>query len=231
MSVQIPIQAWICQTKEEIDMLLLHGGKIIVITEEPPEYLVSPQYGNSQIMANDLLPGYDAVSAYLEGDYAGFTNQYTQMLLSPECEIYFVTILSAIVNGIPLGFVFGDGEIEQAALPILINVFRQFYGIYLAHNFDWKFEPALPAGFMYKEFVASNVRLLFMHNLITCTEFLFTYPTDQPIPNDCIDKLMVQQRPFVHPYSQENIVKYYDEIRNNIRKFGRAIGEDPMTIC
>ena len=212
-------------------MLLLHGGKIIVITEEPPQYLMSPQYGNSQITANDLLPDYLAVGAYLDGDMGSFSDIYTKMLLSPECELYFVTIISALINGIPLGFVFGDGEIELAAIPILINVFRLFYGIYIAHNFDWKFEPAMPNGFMLESFVANNMRMLYMHNLITPVEFLLVYPSDQEIPPDCMDKLVVEQRPFVYPYSLENVRNYYNEIRTNIRRFGKAVGEDPMTIC
>ena len=68
--VDIPIHAWIVTSKEEVDDVLLHGGEIIVMTEDLPDYLQSPQYGTSSLIANCLLPNYEAVSYYLS---LGFT--------------------------------------------------------------------------------------------------------------------------------------------------------------
>ena len=41
------------------------GGKIIIISETVPDYLSSPQYGTSCLVANDLLPDYQAVEMYI----------------------------------------------------------------------------------------------------------------------------------------------------------------------
>ena len=44
MSEVTPIYAWIVQTTEEANQILLAGGKIIIISETVPDYLSSPQY-------------------------------------------------------------------------------------------------------------------------------------------------------------------------------------------
>ena len=99
---EIPINAWIIQSKEQVDDILLHGGKIVIMTEEVPDYLNSPQYGTSSLMATCLLPNYEAVSHYINGNNEGFLRVYNEMLQYQESVVYFVTIISAIINNIPI---------------------------------------------------------------------------------------------------------------------------------
>ena len=99
----IPINAWVVQSKDEADNILLHQGKLIILTEEVPDYLNSPQYGSSCLMANCLLPNYEAVSYYLENDYQTFSRIYTETLMYPDNQIYFITMISAMLNIFLLG--------------------------------------------------------------------------------------------------------------------------------
>ena len=142
--MMIPVNAWIIQSKEEADNILLNGGKIVILTEDIPEYLNNPYFGTSSLMANCLLPNYEAVSYYIEGDTQNFSRSYNEMLSYPESSVYFITMISAMLNNIPLGFVFGSEEIEQAAQMEFLNHLAMQYGIHLGHNFQNSFYPSNP---------------------------------------------------------------------------------------
>lgn len=185
----IPVNAFIISTKEEADQILLSRGKIIVLTEDIPQYLQSPQYGASCLMATCLLPDYEAVSHFVDGDMQGFHNIYMNMLASPECNIYFVSILSAIINNIPLGFIFGTEEIEAKSMFEILQFFRMTYGITLGVN-----NPPTP-GWMDPNYVMQNETVLYLNNLLTPQEFLMMYPEDGPIDQGVLMKLVYELNP------------------------------------
>lgn len=185
----IPVNAFIISTKEEADQILLSRGKIIVLTEDIPQYLQSPQYGASCLMATCLLPDYEAVSHFVDGDMQGFHNIYMNMLASPECNIYFVSILSAIINNIPLGFIFGTEEIENKAMFEILQFFRATYGIALGTHY-----PLYP-GWMDPNYVMQNEAVLYLNNLLTPQEFLMMYPEDGPIDQGVLMKLVYELNP------------------------------------
>lgn len=228
--VDIPVDAWIIQTKEEADNILLHGGKIILFTEDVPDYLNSPQYGTSCLMANCLLPNYEAVSYYIEGDPQSFARIHNEILGLPESTIYFATIISAMTNNIPLGFIFGTEEIEQAATINILNFFAVVYGIHLGHNFPFANENPNPTGWMDRGYVANNMAILYQNNLLTPLEFLYVFPIDTRIDPMSIQKLLFELRPPIHnPNDFNEVEMYFNEYRGAIRKKNRMLC-DPMVM-
>lgn len=223
----IPISAWIIQTREEADKILLSGGKLIVISEEVPDYLNSPQYGTSCIRANNLLPNYEAVSYFIDNDYAGYVNCYHQLLMQPESTIYFATIISAIINNIPIGFIFGNEEIEAAAAIEFNNFMLGTYGIKLGHELPFREEPPMPYGMMDSASIANNMSLLYMNNLLTPQEFLFIYPADASIGFECMQKLIYDTQPAIISQDMGDYIAYFDQFRKNIHRANKML-VDPM---
>lgn len=230
LPVDIPINAWIIQSKEEADQILLNGGKIILFTEDTPDYLCSPQYGTSCLMANCLLPNYEAVSYYIEGDMQTFARVHNEIMMYPESTVYFVTMLSAMINNIPLGFIFGTEEIEQAATINFLNFFAVMYGIHLGHNFPFANEPPVPTGWMDRAFVPNNIALLYQNNLLTPQEFLYAFPADVSIDPNSLNKLVFDMRPPIRdPMNLEEVSKYFDEFRSIAKKTTNVL-EDPFEL-
>ena len=228
--VDIPINAWIVQSKEEADQILLSGGKIILFTEDIPDYLNSPQYGTSCLMANSLLPNYEAVSYFIEGDMQTFARVHNEIMMYPESTVYFVTMISAMINNIPLGFIFGNEEIEQAATINFLNFFAVMYGIHLGHNFPFANESPVPVGWMDRAFVPNNISLLYQNNLLTPQEFLFVYPADARIDPNSLNKLVFDMRPPVKdPMDLNSVEKYFDEFRSIAKKTTKVL-EDPFEL-
>lgn len=225
----IPINAWIIQSKEEVDNILLQGGKIILLTEDTPEYLRSPQYGSSCIVANCLLPNYEAVSHYIENDMQGFIRAYTENLSYPESMVYFVTLISAILNNIPLGFVFGNEEIEQVASVHFLNFFANLYGIHLGHNFPFAgMNPTV--GWMDRNYTANNMTLLYNNNLLTPQEFLFVYPIEAKLDINTLQKLLFELRPPIqNPTDMSAVEQYFNEFRTSLKNAKRVL-VDPMVM-
>ena len=228
--VDIPINAWIVASKEEVDDVLLHGGKIIVMTEDLPDYLQSPQYGTSSLVANCLLPNYEAVSYYIENDFSNFDLVYGEMLMSPESTVYFMTMISAMINNIPLGIIFGNEEIEQAAAIRFLNFFAGMYGIHLGHNIPFAGENPVPIGWMDRVFVPKNLSMLYLNNLLTPQEFLYVYPMDTRIDPNALQKLMFDLRPPIRNLNDLNEIEgYFNDLRTNIRSANKVL-IDPLVM-
>lgn len=228
--VDIPVHAWIIQNKEEVDEILLHGGKIIVVAEDVPSYLDHPQYGNSCIVASQLLPSYENMTYYIDNNMQSFSASYMEYLASPECTIYFATVISAIVNGIPLGFVFGGEEVEQLSASIFLNFLATSYGIHLGHHFQLGIEPPMPIGWMDRPYVAADTSLLYMYNLLTPNEFLMIYPAGYDFDIRVLEKLVLELRPPVRDHHNLEEVKAYFNMYRNISNNNKRILVDPMVI-
>lgn len=212
-----PIYAWVIQTIEEANQILLAGGKIIIISETIPEYLNSPQYGTSCLMANDLLPDYQAVDLYINSGIEDFSAKYFAMLDSPACTVYFATILAAIVNSIPLGFIFGTEQIEVDSMMEMLRYLELKFGIKLGHLSPLNGEPPIATGMINTEYVAANFVFLYMNSLLTSEEFLMIYPTQYPIPIDAINKLSIELKPVVSdPYNIQCYIEYFETIRRGM---------------
>lgn len=229
--MMIPVNAWIIQSKEEADNILLNGGKIVILTEDIPEYLNNPYFGTSSLMANCLLPNYEAVSYYIEGDTQNFSRSYNEMLSYPESSVYFITMISAMLNNIPLGFVFGSEEIEQAAQMEFLNHLAMQYGIHLGHNFQIGYEPPIPIGWMDRNYSGNNMCLLYMNNLLTPQEYLYVYPLELQITPVILQKLLIDLRPPIHnPNDFQEVEAYFDMLRKTIRNANRVL-IDPMVMA
>lgn len=220
----IPVKAYFVTTKEEADFILMNKGKLIIITEDVPAYLQSPQYGNSCLMANSLLPDYEAVSHFIEGDIVGFQKIYETMLLSPECNVYFVSMISALINEIPLGFVFGTEEIEYKATFEFCNFFAKYYGIHLGMSNP----PTL--GCMDPAYIESNEILLYRNNLLTAQEFMFMYPPDGVLTQDVLMKLAYELNPPVNnPNDPMEYEKYFRYCMKVLKEQNKVL-VDPMVM-
>ena len=229
MSEVTPIYAWIVQTTEEANQILLAGGKIIIISETVPDYLSSPQYGTSCLVANDLLPDYQAVEMYINGGIPDFSARYFAMLDSRmDCRVYFATILAAIVNSIPLGFVFGTEQIERDSMIEILRYLELKFGIMLGHLSPLNGEPPIATGLMTTNYIGQNFIYLYMNNLLTPDEFLTIYPVQYPIPLDVINKLAAELQPVVRdPYNIQCYVEYFEGIRQLMAKSKKPL-IDPL---
>lgn len=225
----IPVKAYFVTTKEEADFILMNKGKLIIITEDIPSYLQSPQYGNSCLMANSLLPDYEAVSHFIEGDMVGFQRIYEEMLLSPECNVYFVSMISALINEIPLGFVFGTEEIEYKAMFEFCNFFAKYYGIHLGMSNSMGNPPTM--GCMDPAYIERNEILLYQNNLLTAQEFLYMFNPEGMLPQDVVVKLIYELNPPVNnpndPVEYENYFRYCMKVLKEQNK----VLIDPMVMA
>ena len=227
----IPINAWVIQTREEADNILLQGGKIIIMTEDVPDYLNYPHYGTTSLMANCLLPNYEAVSHYINGDYPNFSRVYNECLMYPESVIYFTTMISAMLNNIPLGFVFGTEEIEQVATVEFLNHFALCYGIHLGHIYPFCNQPPNNGGWMERRFSGANMTLLYTNNLLTAEEYLYVFPHDMKIDPQTMQKLVFELRPPVaDPTNYELLEGYFNTVRKQIKQANRVL-VDPMMMA
>lgn len=218
----IPVNAYIISTQEEVDRILLSGGKIIVVTEDMPKYLQSPQYGPSCLTATCLLPDYEAVSHFIDGDMQGFHNLYIHMLASPECNMYFISILSAIINNIPLGFIFGTEDIEAEAMVEILQYFRMTYGITLGIQY-----PTI-TGWMDPNYAIQNEVALYLNNLLTPQEFLMMYPEDGPLDQSVMIKLTYELNPPIKDRNNIHEFENYFRYCMKVLKHSNKVMIDPL---
>lgn len=227
MEPSIIVNAWILQSIEDVDSLILMGGKILIISETIPDYLTSPQYGSSCIRANDLLPDYNSVGLYIDGDKQGFMSSYFAMLDSPYCSVYFATILSAIVNSIPLGIVFGPEQIEVDASAIILQYFATRFGIRFGHSLPYLNEPPVQIGSMDRNYVLSNFEYLYLHDLLTPSEIFVVWPNEILFSYHIVNKMIADLRPVVsNPSNFDSYVAYFEEMKKLYK--GRGLNRQPM---
>lgn len=217
----VPANAWIIQTKDMADTILMNGGKIILMTEEIPDYLRSPQYGTSCLSATCLMPGYEAISFLLDNDLANFQMAYYNALMMPESTIYFATIISAVVNNIPLGFIFGTEDIEVQCMNQFLGFLLNTYGLQLGLE-------GQPNGIMHGAYIPNNICMLYQNNLLTPQEFLYVYPVDMEIDPNCLQKLIMELHPMVnHPDDIMEYIYYFNFVRKQLKE-GNRVMADPM---
>ena len=223
MNEFIPLNIKIINNLNEINTMLMNRGKLILICDEIPSYLNNPMYGSSCIKANILLPNYEAVGYYLENNLDGFQLAYFKSLSSEESTIYIITIISALMNDIPIGLIFGNEEIEEKSKVLFLDFLEKFYGVHIARN-------ATESSFMYSAAVPNNVSLLYQNNLLTPQEFLFVYPLDTTISDLCIQKLAMDLRPPVNPTDFVGLIRYFDNLRRQMKTANKIL-EDPVELC
>ena len=223
MNELIPLNIRVLNTKEEINMMLMNRGKLILICDETPEYLSNPMFGSTCIKANNLLPNYEAVGYILDKNIVGFQTAYCNMLSSEESTIYIITIISALMNNIPIGLIFGNEEIEQQGKLVFLQFLENFYGLHIAMN-------SMDNSFMYRQFMPKNMSLLYQNNLLTPQEFLYVYPNEAIIDSICMQKLVMELRPPINPTDIDGLIKYFDNLRRQMKQANKVL-EDPVELC
>ena len=199
----IPIDVRVLYGPEDTQALLLNKGKIIFVTEDIPDYLSNPIYGTTFLSASSLLPDYGCISYYLDNNMTGFAASYEDYLHKQDCTLYFVTIISAIINSIPLGFVFGKEEIEIVATRHLLDFMARNFGICISTD------PGIPS-YMDCRFIASNACHLYRYGLLTSLEFLLIYPTGMLIDPVALQALIYDLRPPLrNPNDPSEAQKYF----------------------
>ena len=223
MNEFIPLNCRVINSIDEINSMLMTGGKLVLLCDEIPAYLNNPMYGSSCIKANSLLPSYEAVSCFLDNNIAGFQQAYFNQLSTEENSLYFITIISALMNNIPIGFIFGNEEIEQRSGLLFLQFFEMRYGVHITMN-------PMEQSFMHRQFVPNNINLLYANNLLTPQEFLYIYPLEIPIDRTVMEKLYIDMRPPVNPTDIEGIIRYFDNFRRLTKKANKVL-EDPIQLC
>ena len=212
----IPLNMMPINSKEDVSKILMNRGKIVVIAEEVPEYLNHPMYGSSCIRANNLLPDIDAVECYINQNFLGFRERYMQKLISEECTIYFITIITALLNNIPIGILFGIEEIELKARDIILEFLEAYYGIHLAINFG-------EISFMHPEFIAKDISMLYVYGMLTPQEFLYIYPLENLIDNTCMEKLLYDLKPPINLNNPNEIISYFNNMRSQMKQANKVL--------
>lgn len=218
--IQLPI--WDVQRKEEVDWVLGNGGKVVVIDDEVPPYLMSPVFATSAIHASFLLPEYTALSMLLNEDFIGFESTYKSFLYRTEQQIGLASIICAAINKIPIAMLYSNEEFGDRIRACINSVLHEEYGLYTGTNL---YEPKLnrPIGIMLAGYVDHTIEKMFLYDLFTADEFLLVYKGEGYHPT-IFDKLMAE----LHPYAPGGrYAEYFDALRSSYQRAGKVL-VDPM---
>lgn len=214
--IDIPINVSILHNENEILQCLGTGGKIIMVTEDVPDFVRHPLYGTSALSAVCLLPQYNSISSYIDGDLQDFAASYMEYLSTPDNTMYFASILSAIVSSIPMGFIFGKEEIEVAATNVFLEYFMARYGICI--------DP-MGQSYMQREYIPTILNVLFDYNLISGSEFLYIYPENVQIGPQQLQKLAYIMPPIPGTINTDfnYLQNYFMEVVRDSKKFNKPL--------
>ena len=204
-----PIKIWMV-AENEFDQFILTGGKIIYIVDEPG---VRFNQHPAITTAGILLPPVDAIQAELDGNISVAETIYSQYLLNSEANIYINILLTAAIQQVPIGIMFGRDELNMQFPKMFIDFLYRNYGLVI--GVANKLAPYIEVGYM-----PVVLGLLYMSDMIDYKTFMEKHPPLPIIGTMVVSKMAVDVNPPVSEKTFEGYYKYFEFIKDSTIKNG-----------
>lgn len=151
-----------------VNAAISQGYKIIFVGDQ----FEAPQ-GYDFIYGVALTPEYKAITAMVEGDTQKFANEYINMLSLPNVEELLLLFIVALGQGQNIMFYFPQDSLQLEYPYLLLEYIQNKFGITVgAKENPFVYNPA---------FHMSNVRMLYLYNLITWQDFILAVDEVDPV--------------------------------------------------
>lgn len=187
-----------------------YGFKPIAIVEsESVLELASTE--NIQV-ASILLPSYDAVSAYLDGNLPLFQSMYFGQLSGRNCDEFITLIMLAIYRGNNILIYISSDEIKELPYPKVLSMYLEnIYGYYPPRQYPG--DQNILGEYLHNQAYDPLILCkMYQYSFIDSEEFLNVYPPNIDIPFDVVNKLMYEESPMIQNPTPDTCKNYFMNI-------------------
>ena len=191
-----------------------YGFKPIAIVEsESVLELVTTD--NIQV-ASILLPSYDAVSAYLDGNLPLFQSMYFGQLSSRNCDEFITLIMLALYRGNNILIYISSDEIKELPYPKVLSMYLEnIYGYYPQRQY--RGDQNILGEYLHNQAYDPLILCkMYQYSFIDSEEFLNEYPPNIDIPMDVVNKLMYEESPVIQNPTPDTCKAYFMNIIKTI---------------
>ena len=191
-----------------------YGFKPIAIVEsESVLELASTE--NIQV-ASILLPSYDAVSAYLDGNLPLFQSMYFGQLSGRNCDEFITLIMLALYRGNNILIYISSDEIKELPYPKVLSMYLEnIYGYYPPRQYPG--DQNILGEYLHNQAYDSLILCkMYQYSFIDSEEFLNVYPPNIDIPLDVVNKLMYEEPPPIQNPTPDTCKAYFMHIIKTI---------------
>lgn len=183
------------------------GTKIVAMKDnvDTNEY-----FGIDPIQASLLLPPYEAVASFLEGDIETARNIYFAYLDQKEQDMYICALIAASMKGINI-LIYTDTDMYEMK-------FAQLFYEYMVTAFGVAMISEDQPVFMYDPmFTTVNVSKLYFYDFITSEVFFMLYPQGEPLLMTVIPKLAIEINPFINSNLDVDYYNYFYNYKEKVK--------------
>ena len=191
-----------------------YGFKPIAIVEsESVLELASTE--NIQV-ASILLPSYDAVSAYLDGNLPLFQSMYFGQLSGRNCDEFITLIMLALYRGNNILIYISSDEIKELPYPKVLSMYLEnIYGYYPPRQYTG--DQNILGEYLHNQAYDPLILCkMYQYSFIDSEEFLNVYPPNIDIPLDVVNKLMYEESPVIQNPTPDTCKAYFMNIIKTI---------------
>ena len=191
-----------------------YGFKPIAIVEsESVLELASTE--NIQV-ASILLPSYDAVSAYLDGNLPLFQSMYFGQLSGRNCDEFITLIMLALYRGNNILIYISSDEIKELPYPKVFSMYLEnIYGYYPPRQYPG--DQNILGEYLHNQAYDPLILCkMYQYSFIDSEEFLNVYPPNIDIPIDVVNKLMYEESPMIQNPTPDTCKVYFMNIIKTI---------------
>lgn len=191
-----------------------YGFKPIAIVEsESVLELASTE--NIQV-ASILLPSYDAVSAYLDGNLPLFQSMYFGQLSGRNCDEFITLIMLALYRGNNILIYISSDEIKELPYPKVLSMYLEnIYGYYPPRQYPG--DQNILGEYLHNQAYDPLILCkMYQYSFIDSEEFLNEYPPNIDIPMDVVNKLMYEESPVIQNPTPDTCKAYFMNIIKTI---------------
>lgn len=187
-----------------------YGFKPIAIVESE-SVLEIPSTDNIQV-ASILLPSYDAVSAYLDGNLPLFQSMYFGQLSGRNCDEFITLIMLALYRGNNILIYISSDEIKELPYPKVLSMYLEnIYGYYPPRQYPG--DQNILGEYLHNQAYDPLILCkMYQYSFIDSEEFLNVYPPNIDIPFDVVNKLMYEESPTIQNPTPDTCKAYFMNI-------------------
>ena len=187
-----------------------YGFKPIAIVESE-SVLEIPSTDNIQV-ASILLPSYDAVSAYLDGNLPLFQSMYFGQLSGRNCDEFITLIMLALYRGNNILIYISSDEIKELPYPKVLSMYLEnIYGYYPPRQYPG--DQNILGEYLHNQAYDPLILCkMYQYSFIDSEEFLNVYPPNIDIPIDVVNKLMYEESPVIQNPTPDTCKAYFMNI-------------------
>lgn len=191
-----------------------YGFKPIAIVESE-SVLELATTDNIQV-ASILLPSYDAVSAYLDGNLPLFQSMYFGQLSSRNCDEFITLIMLALYRGNNILIYISSDEIKELPYPKVLSMYLEnIYGYYPQRQY--RGDQNILGEYLHNQAYDPLILCkMYQYSFIDSEEFLNEYPPNIDIPMDVVNKLMYEESPVIQNPTPDTCKAYFMNIIKTI---------------